>query len=103
MNNVCTNNPCATPPSVVTVQTIDGIKSLNNCFVYVVANNTTYFVSPSHEITIIFSGPVFVDGYDAAANSLGLRSQVCYDFKANYEIIYAPDGSYRLAPLKEVQ
>lgn len=102
-SNVCTNyNPCLTPPGVVSVQTIDGIKGLANCFVYVISNNSTYYVSSSHEITIIFAGPVFVDNYNPAQNPLGLRSQVCYDFANNKALIFGPSGDYRVANLTEV-
>lgn len=100
--NVCKcNKECVSSPSVVCVETIDGIKGLANTFVYVSSINTVYYVSPCHEITIISSGPVFVDNYDATSNPLGLRAQVAYDFPANVAYAYAPDGSYRVINLKE--
>lgn len=90
-------------PSVMTVQTIEGIKGLSNTLVYVIANNTLYFVSPCSEITIISAGPVFADNYDVANNPLGLRGQVCYDFAAGFEIIYNNAGDYRVVPLEKVE
>lgn len=99
----CFNNPCATPPSVMVVQSIEGIKGLTNCIVSVISNNTVYYVSPCHEITIISSGPVFVDSYDVVNNPLGLRGQVCYDFAAGFEIIYNNAGDYRVVPLEKVE
>lgn len=92
-----------TPPQVVSVQTVQDIKRLANVFVYVIENNTTYFVSSCHEITIISSGPVFADNYDYAANPRNLRAQTVYDFANNMAIHYGPTGDYRVSVLKEVQ
>lgn len=89
-------------PAVVTTQTVDGLKGLANAFAYVVSNNTTYFVSSCHEITIISSGPVFVENYDVAANPLGLRNQTLYDFAKNVAVHYNAKGEYRISVLKEV-
>lgn len=101
-NNHNPNSCCPTPPQVVSVQSVLDIKQLANVFVYVIENNTTYFVSSCHEITIIYSGPVFVDDYDYQTNPLNLRSQTVYDFANNMAIHYGPKGDYRLSVLKEV-
>lgn len=84
----------------MTVQSIDGLKSLANVIVHVTANNTTYYISPCHEVSVISAGPVFVDEYDVEGNPLGLRNQVCYDFAANHAIVYNALGEYRLMKLE---
>lgn len=95
-SNVCyKSNPCSPQPSVVVTQTVDGIKGLSNAFVYVISNNTTYFVSSCKEITVIFSGPVYVDDYAFATNPLDLRNQTVYDFKNNVAATYNAQGEYR--------
>lgn len=102
-SNVCyQSNPCSQPPSVVTVQTVDGIKRLSNCYVYVISNNTTYYVSSCKEITVISSGPVFVSGYNPAENPLNLRAQACYDFTNNKAYVFSEAGEYRVFNLTEV-
>lgn len=99
--NVCyQSNPCSGAPSVVTTQTVEGIKGLSNCFVYVISNNTTYYVSSTHEITIISCGSVFMENYDAVKNPLGLRCQTVFDFANNIAIHFAPDGSFRTSKLE---
>lgn len=62
----------------VTVETIDGITSLANCFVHVININTTFYVDDKHRVMITWAGPVEVNEYDIEANALGLRSQTCY-------------------------
>lgn len=88
-------------PAVVSVQTTEGIKGLANAFAYVSSNNTTYYVNSCHEITIISSGPVFVDNYDFDTNPLGLANQTVYDFVNNLGAVYNTKGEYRLIDLKE--
>lgn len=100
-NANCNCHSYKTSPSVLTVQTTEGLKGLSNVFVYVVSNNTTYYVSNCHEITIISSGPVFADNYDALANPLDLRSQTVYDFDKNVAITYNAKGDCRISTLKE--
>lgn len=92
-----------TPPQVVSVQTVQDIKQLANVFVYVINNNTTYFIDNSRQITIISSGPVFADNYDYAANPRNLRAQTVYDFANNIVIHYGPTGDYRISVLERVQ
>lgn len=88
-------------PAVVSVQTTDGIKGLANAFVYVLSNNTTYYVSPCHEIITIMSGDVYVDNYNFATNPLNLANQTVYDFANNVAATYNAKGEYRLIDLKE--
>ena len=91
---------CQSSPSVITVQTVEGLKGLSNCFVNVISNNTCYFVDMCSNITIISSGPVFVADYDAAANPLDLRAQVCYDFAKNLAYVFNELGEYRTLTLE---
>ena len=45
----------------VTVETIDGIKNLADCFVHVVDINTTFYIDDKHRPIIIWAGPVEVE------------------------------------------
>lgn len=100
MTNVCyKSNQCSPAISVVVCQTTEGIKGLANCFVFVQNINSTFYISPCHEITVIYSGPVFVDDYDAAENPLNLRGQKCYDYANNLAYIFNNQGKYRVIPL----
>lgn len=45
----------------VTVETIDGIKSLADCFVHVTSINTTFYIDDKHRIMTIWAGPVEVE------------------------------------------
>lgn len=42
----------------VTVETMDGIKNLADCFVHVTSNNTTFYIDDKHRIMTIWAGPV---------------------------------------------
>ena len=93
-NNCCLNEYCHAMPACIrnkqpdclakavipsiTVETIDGITNLANCFVHVTSINTTFYIDDKHRPMIIWAGPVEVDAYDIEANNLGLRSQTCY-------------------------
>lgn len=68
--------PIAVIPAV-TVDTVDGITELADCFVHVTSNNTTYYVDDKHRIMIVWAGPVEVSEYDTETNPLNLRSQFC--------------------------
>lgn len=98
----CHSNGRTHVPSVVSVQTTDSIGRFANSFVYVLSNNTTYFVNSCREVTIISSGPVFVNNYNAVTNPLSLANQVCYDFANNIAYAFDASGAYRTFELKEV-
>ena len=73
----------------ITVETVDGITNLANCFVHVSSTNTTYYVDDKHRIMITWAGPVEIDGYDVSSNPLNLRSQTLYtDIGGTYSEIY---------------
>lgn len=78
--NYCNHNlseyPCAMPACIrnkqpdclakavipsITVNTVDGITNLANCFVHVTDINTTYYVDDKHRPMIIWAGDVEVD------------------------------------------
>lgn len=72
-------DPCkakAVIPSI-TVDTVEGITNLANCFVHVTTINTTFYVDDKHRPMIVWAGPVEVNNYDIEANELNLRSQFC--------------------------
>lgn len=89
MNNHIPIMPCCPPEAatVVTVQTVDGIKGLNNAFVRVIENNTVYFVDYKHRITPISSNIVEVNNYDVANNPSNFRGQIAFD-TSNDDLIY---------------
>ena len=62
----------------VTIETIDGINQLADCFVHVTSINTTFYIDDKHRIMTIWAGPVEAESYDYSNNPLGLRSQTCY-------------------------
>lgn len=97
------SNRCSVQPSVVVVQSVEGIKGLSNAFVYAESINTVFFVSSCHEITVISSSPVYIDNYAAEVNPLNLRGQTCYDFANNVGYVYNEAGDYRVIELKEAQ
>lgn len=90
------------PPEVVTVPSAENMKSLANAYVHVIDINTTFYISSSHQITVIYAGPIYVRDYDYVNNPLHLREQTVYDFKNNRAIHYDPYGAYRVSVLKEV-
>ena len=71
----------------VTVETIDGISNLADCFVHVISTNTTYYIDDKHRPIIVWAGPVEVDlpadiqtqeEFDAFVKSHDLHSQFLY-------------------------
>ena len=62
----------------ITVDTIDGITNLANCFVHVNTINSTFYIDDKHRPMIIWAGPVEVTAYNIETNELGLRSQSCF-------------------------
>ena len=85
----------------VTIETIDGIKELADCFVHVANINTTYYIDDKHRMIITWAGPVEVNDYDYTNNPLNLRSQWAYDFVNNRGIYYNAQGVYRTIELTE--
>ena len=68
----------------ITVQTVDGLTNLANCFVHVTDINTTFYVDDKHRPMITWAGDVEVDlpanvqtgdDWNAYINSFKLRSQ----------------------------
>lgn len=85
----------------VTVETVSNIGELADCFVHVANINTTYYIDDKHRMIVTWAGPVEVDDYDLAENSLGLRSQIVYDFANNVAAYYNAQGVYRKFTLTE--
>lgn len=90
----------ATIPSL-TVESVSSLKDLADCFVHVSDINTTFYIDDKHRPVITWAGPVEVDDYDLAENSLGLRSQIVYDFANNVAAYYNAQGVYRKFTLTE--
>lgn len=67
---------CCVIPAI-TVDTVDGITNLANCFVHVTSINTTFYIDDRHRPMITWAGPVEIDSYDIEENELNLRSQLC--------------------------
>lgn len=81
---------------MVTVENIDNIKSLADCFVHVSSINTTFYIDDKHRMTITWAGPVEADGYDYENNPLNLRSQTVYDFENRRAIYFNDRGQYMI-------
>jgi hypothetical protein len=63
----------------ITVDSVDGIINLANCFVHVSEINTTFYIDDKHRPMIIWAGPVELpDDYDITANEYGLAGQEAY-------------------------
>lgn len=71
----------------ITVETVDGITNLANCFVHVTKTNTTYYIDDKHRPMIIWTGPVEVDlpdtvttqeEFEEFVKSFELKSQFLY-------------------------
>lgn len=77
----------------VTIESIDGIKNLADCFVHVANTNTTFYIDDKHRMIVTWAGLVSVSGYDFDANPLNLRSQVAYDAGSNKAAIYDAYGN----------
>ena len=77
----------------ITVESIEGITNLANCFVHVSDINTTFYVDDKHRVMVTWSGLVSVEDYDFESNPLNLRSQIAYDKNANTAAIYDNKGN----------
>lgn len=71
----------------VTIETVDGIGQLADCFVHVNSINTTFYIDDKHRPIIIWAGPVEVDlpanvqtdeQWGEFVNSFDLKSQFLY-------------------------
>ena len=71
----------------ITVDSVDGITNLANCFVHVTSINTTFYIDDKHRPMIIWAGPVEADVPEniqsdeeliAFAKSFNLRGQFLY-------------------------
>lgn len=71
----------------ITVETVDGISNLANCFVHVASINTTFYIDDKHRPMFIWAGPVETDlpgdieteeQFTAFIRSFNLRSQFLY-------------------------
>ena len=70
-----------------TVETVDGITNLANCFVHVTGINTTFYIDDKHRPMMIWAGPVETEvpsdvttdeQFMAFVKSFNLRSQFLY-------------------------
>lgn len=61
-----------------TVDTVDGITNLANCFVHVTGINTTFYIDDKHRPMMVWAGPVEIADYDIETNENNLRSQTLY-------------------------
>lgn len=71
----------------ITVETVDGITNLANCFVHVTSINTTFYIDDKHRPMIIWAGTVESESYDVESNVLKLRSQFLF-ITADSELVY---------------
>jgi len=88
----------------ITVETVDGITNLANCFVHSTGNNTTYYIDDKHRPMTTWAGLVSVTDYDFDANPLNLRNQIAYDQSQQVAAIFDNKGSYykfQLAPVDD--
>lgn len=87
---------------MVTVENIDNIKDLADCFVHVSSINTTFYIDDKHRMMATWSGLVSVSGYDYDANPLNLRNQIAYDDVAGEVAIYDDRGHYEIMQTSDV-
>lgn len=85
----CTHK--AVIPSV-TVDSVEGITNLANCFVHVNDINTTFYIDDKHRVMITWAGPVDIPGYDMEHNPEGFRDQIVTDKEKNIAVIYDKHG-----------
>lgn len=89
MKSSINSHQCCPPETakVITVQNVAGIQQLANSFVRVLGNNSVYYVSRAHEVTLISSQVVEVRGYDNSTNPANYRNQIAYDVQSS-ELTY---------------
>lgn len=83
-------NPDCTAQAVIpsiTVETVDGLTNLANCFVHVTSINTTYYVDDKHRPMMVWAGDVEVQAptdittseeFSEFVESFSLKSQFLY-------------------------
>lgn len=76
----------------VTVDSVEGITNLANCFVHVNDINTTFYIDDKHRPMITWAGPVDIPGYDMEHNPEGFRDQIVTDKEKNIAVIYDKHG-----------
>ena len=88
----------------ITVDSVEGITALANCFVHVTNINTTFYVDDKHRAMITWAGPVEIGIYDIAANELNLRSQLCFTKINNVytEVYFDKQGVGHIMATEEV-
>ena len=86
----------------ITVETVDGLTNLANCFVHVTSTNTTYYVDDKHRVMTTWNGLVSVKDYDYSTNPLNLRNQIAYDSGNDTAAIFDNKGNYYLFQIAPV-
>lgn len=76
----------------VTVDSVEGITNLANCFVHVNDINTTFYIDDKHRPMITWAGPVDIPGYDMEHNPEGFRDQIITDKEKGIAVIYDKSG-----------
>lgn len=87
----------------VTVETINNLKDLADCFVHVEDINTTFYIDDKHRIMVTWAGLVSADDYDFDANPLNVRSQIIYDAKNNKAAIYDNKGAHYIFQISDIE
>ena len=72
----------------VTVETVDGITNLANCFVHVTKINTTFYIDDKHRPMIIWAGSVEADVPETITSDEELRAFV-ESFNLHSQYLYA--------------
>lgn len=87
----------------VTVETINNLKDLADCFVHVEDINTTFYIDDKHRIMVTWAGLVSADDYDFDTNPLNVRSQIIYDAKNNKAAIYDNKGAHYIFQISDIE
>ena len=85
----------------VTVESIEGIKNLADCFVHVTSINTTFYIDDKHRPIITWAGPIDIPGYDMEGNPNNYRDQIVTDVANQMAVIYDKSGKGYLFGLAE--
>ena len=71
----------------ITVETVDGLTNLANCFVHVTSTNTTYYVDDKHRPMMVWAGNVEVD-LPPSVQTEEERSDFIKSFKLKSQFLY---------------